>query len=149
MKKIKLLITIIVTCFTITSIAQTDTLYLNNGEIIAGVKITKVTSMNVWYTQNKIGKNLPSKEVSRHTFKSENTSLQAKTYIKKDTASAVTCFTLKTISIFGLVSVRKNEARFRKMILDKGYKIKEVYSLPSVGALILYISKTVYLVEIK
>jgi hypothetical protein len=147
MKTIKSIIIALIMCFTITSIAQTDTLYLNSGEVIAGVKITKVTSMNVWYTQNKIGKNLSSKEVSRHTFKSENTSQQVKTSTKKDITSVVTCFTLKTISVFGLVSARKNEVRFRKMILDKGYKIKEIYSLPSVGALILYISKTIYLVE--
>ena len=61
----------LVMCFTMNSIAQIDTIFKISGDTIAGVKISKITSMNLWYTENGIGKSISIKEIQSHTFVNE------------------------------------------------------------------------------
>lgn len=55
-------------CFTMVGLSQSDTIIKTNDEVITGVKISKVTSSTVWYTENKVGKSIPLKDVKSHTF---------------------------------------------------------------------------------
>lgn len=96
----KLMMVMLYTLATTICIGQADTLYLNNGDTISDVKITKITSMNVWYTQNKVGKNIPLSDVKSHTFKvddnSETTSKGKEYKIKKDEDWATKLITIST-----------------------------------------------------
>ncbi len=75
MKKIKLIALAFLMCFSISAYSQ-DTLIVkkDNHEDTILCKITKITSMNVFYTQNKIGKTIPLSDIVYHSKYESNTS---------------------------------------------------------------------------
>ncbi len=67
MKKLLLSIALFLTIFT--QVKSQDTIFVKKDKKVDNIlcKITKVTSMNIFYTESKVGKSLPLKEVMSYS----------------------------------------------------------------------------------